>query len=164
MIKQDIDAILDKIRTNEDTIFQSLGIPSDYSEKSLELLEAFIDTIAPVEGEPQDGTIVVACGFYLGESIVRNFKGSMWNTDVDSIWDTEVIIQKSNDPDQTIVIKPILRTLKYWRDRSDGLAVMYRTVNMFTLDFLDTALEKTPEGKWKKFANGDQVRVFSPNK
>lgn len=163
MEQNTMNELLSELKNKEALLFESIGIPVDHSLQSLELIENFINEISPLEFNP-GLSAVLPFGYYLGETMIQNFEGAHWNTEVDHPMKLEVVIPKHPNSEEKLVLRPITRVSKFWQDRTDGLAVMYRTVQLMVMDFLDTAMKGIPTGEWKEFANGDRVRLLDPQK
>lgn len=137
------------------------GFKGDFSENDLTALEKIIDELYPL-GHKSMVTTLIPFGMYLGETIIRNIPGAEW--DLSHAEEGDIFNFRVNVPsgeNQVVTVMPFQRVRNFWFDREDGLAVMYRTINLFNLQFVNP--EKLKEGEWKEFANGDKIRFFKAN-
>jgi hypothetical protein len=160
----DFKGLIDSMRGKEmEPIFLTFGIQSLYTEENLNAIEQVINRLFPEEREVLP-TTVIPFGYMLGETLVRNIPDAKWKTDVDEIWDiaVEIPIKKENTDANNMVILPFVRADKFFKDRTDSLAVMYRMANMMSLQFLDPLMEKAEYGEWVNLKNGDSFRKLDP--
>jgi hypothetical protein len=159
--KTQFDALLNEMKSGmARVIFGYLNVPLDFSEQSLVLIEEKINEMYPLGHQPLLTTLI-PFGYYLGETIIRNIPNAHWDaSNAEDIFDVSVVIEnplaKDNQP-QKSVVKPFLRVRKFWFDRTDGLAVLYRMVNLMNLNFIDTSNLK--KGEWVELPNGDRFRL-----
>jgi hypothetical protein len=159
-MKMEMQALFQSLEDSAEQLLQAIHLPTDYSVESLEVMENIINAISPTEGEPTHLQGILPFGYYFGETVIRAHKGAKWSyEEAEQIWDVEILVPNAEGKG-AIHIKPFLRILKYWRDRTDGIAVMFRTVSMVAGDYVEIAMENSPEGEWKRFKNGDAVRIL----
>lgn len=140
--------ILDGLREGTEHVFRLNGLPTSYQEEDLDLFEDFINELYPDEGMPSSPMIIPPFGYYLGETIVRNIPGAKWELDepIDNIARLSISVPARNG-DETARLYPFIRAQKFFQDRSDGLSVYFRGVNLMSLGFIQDKLKKNEE-RW----------------
>lgn len=133
----------------------SIGVEVTYTPESLDKVEAAINRMFK-PGKPMFDTSYIPFGFYLGETIVQHIPGSKWDTgEAEYIADIKVVCKGPNDTRAEVY--PFRRIMKFWEDRTDGLTVMFRTLQLMSAGGL--APDNMKQGKWVNFPNGDKIRI-----
>lgn len=142
-----------------DPLFNLIGVPNDFEPDSLERLEDIINLVWP--NEPvQEMTSVIPFGFLLGETLVRHLPGAKWVTeDAKDLFDVSVEVPAGEAIQK---VMPFRRVNNFFNDRTDGLAVVYRMVEMMQRQLLDP--DQLTDGQWLTMPNGDQIRVTRTEK
>jgi hypothetical protein len=156
MINPDLEKLI--VTTRDELIpylFGAGGMRSDFSPESLDELEGSINEMFPLGHKPLP-TTYIPFGVYLGETIVQNIPNSKWDySEVkDHVEDIAVVV---GDDKNQMRLYPFRRVMNFWKDREDGLAVLFRTVQLMTAGGIDPTAIKQDE--WIKFPNGDMIRV-----
>ena len=136
-------------------VTQTLGVEANYTLESLEQLEWQLNQMFAPGHEPMP-TTVLALGYYLGETIVRNVPNARWVTEgAKHPHGLTIEIKQFNEGKGQVL--PLNRIYKFFEDRENGLATFYRMVHLMSVGGID--IENMEEGKWMEFPNGDRVRI-----
>lgn len=137
-------------------IIQTLGVEANYTLESLEQLERQLDRMFAPGHEPMP-TTVLALGYYLGETIVRNVPNARWVTE-GAKHPHELTIEIEHFNEGKGAVFPFNRIYKFFEDRENGLATFYRMVHLMSVGGID--VQNMEEGKWVEFPNGDRIRII----
>lgn len=136
-------------------LYETFGIPTDYTYDSLEIVEDVINTIWPPSYSIQFVATVIPFGFLLGETLVQNLAGSRWVTEgAEDFFDITVEIPSG---EMIQKVRPFSRVDNFFNDRRDGIAIVYRMTEMMKLQLLDP--KQLTDGEWLIMPNGDKIRV-----
>lgn len=157
---QDLNDLITKLQNGAlAPITELFGIPVDFEPESLEVLEELINELWHEGTEPMPTTLI-PFGFILGETMIRNLTDAKWVVD-DANHFMEISVEiKMGEGTQKVY--PFLRVHKFFHDRTDGLAVMYRMTNLFQLKFLDP--KNIDSNEWVDLPNGDRYRMTTVDK
>lgn len=155
--KIDWQDFLDKMRSTMcDTMMIAFGVTPTYQPESLNEVEQKINEMYP-EGHKAMPTTYLPFGFYLGETIVRNIPGAKWDISEAGEFFDNIAITIDQSDEAKAKLFPFRRVMKFWDDRTDGLSVFYRMINLMALGGINP--EAVQKGQWLHFPNGDAFRM-----
>lgn len=138
-----------------------IGVEADYTPESLTKVEKEIDKMFPEGHQPMETTLILF-GFYLGETIVRNISGAVWNTSKDPDYLADLAINFKTPDGAEACVFPFRRIRNFWEDRTDGLVAYYRGMELMAYGGLN--MDKAETGEWTKFPSGLQFRATKTTK
>ena len=132
-----------------------------HSLDALREMEESINEIYP-EGHQPLATTLIPFGFYLGETMAKNFDGHWDLEDKEgeefNPFDMSVIIKSNGD--SKVKIFPFNRVGKYWQNREDALSTVYLMQEVLRV-YSPDQLQNMPADKdgWVEFGNGLTFRI-----
>lgn len=146
MDAKEIENMLEELRSEIPVLLRALQLDTDFTPEGLVQIEAMLNFVYPPDGGPMPNSMFLF-GFYLGEVIVRNIDGARWVTNEPTESLSRLVVEVPMRDGFGSRFSPFMRIQKFWRDRTDGLAVAYQ--------MLSTLVDLGPENMKKLSSDPD---------
>ncbi|MEK4343152.1 hypothetical protein [Brevibacillus sp. FSL L8-0710] len=122
------DAMFTEINERMEKMLKQLKLPGKYTLQNLKFLEK---NLIPVVNTELFNDAARACvGYFLGETIIRNFKGAKWNKNCSKIEEISIDIPHLHDKRSKIRVHPFMTAYKFSIDSTKGLVSLFELIKV----------------------------------